>query len=1083
MRRLARFGVLVFGVSALASPAFAGITLKRIHFPANLKGNGGPTAPPATAPLSQRIVFEFDGKPEIDAAIAEGVRIRVDPSNNQGQTPHSPAYGTYSVDGNFLIFTPRLPTAPITDSFGPGSQNASDTSLPGMLPKTKYYIDLTIGTPNSIGNLSKIAKTLALPMYFTTVDVVAGSGNVATYFSNAPNSPPKANPQLSTPSDGTVGVDPNAFNDPAGFFDGIPASKRAPFRIRFRGPVNPSAENVSSDNIRLRGVRDQNGVAEDVPITTEIALAVNKNARADVLVIPQGLLPLGHTIVVEVSSKFQSLSGVAKDPSPDPATWKKVVRYRVADDPSSNAPVSDFILESFKNTAHQDTGVAVAGLELASWDANNSNVLRASFGFAGDGSLGRFEPPNDVHTVILDTNFQVFPLFDGSTPDAPPGTPAKGGVFNFTDFHLPSNVTLLLKGDNPGVITCLGTCLIEGRILLNGTDGTEDVTFDSAISPAPGGIGGAGGGRGGAGHPVVAPGGGQSIQFMQTPQFGQSGFAPGNKGPGGGGGGQCGCTLPWPPFSGDPNCLQYSPQGDGSRGSGGGGGSYGSFLPTAPEPAGVYVSGRRGGVGIGMHLPVVFNGGQTIPPEPAAYDGVTANCVARPNPNPTFAQAYSQGLIWDKAPLMNITTTWATTKKVTFGGNPGPLAFPDSDPENNFVFGTGEVRTLFGGQGGGGGGSRSEGLSQVCKNVIFTQLKLPFTVLDSKGGGGGGGGGAIMFQALGTLTLAGPKCLITAKGGAGAGSELVGDSSRGGAGGGGSGGAIILQSATNVIANDPTLGGTNGNFSVSGVPVVLDVSGGCGVDATILSSSSAGGTTGGDTSVIQVGDGGIGGPGIVQIHVPAGAPDMIDETKINAKVNRSMFNSYCTISPTTGITDMNPLVPMEKTPSPLTAKSVAQSTWYDLGAVTSDFRPQINTSAGLLDGPLYGVPGEGAFFTGTDGDGFVVTDVAGNIVTPNDNDFEIDSPDPQVLKADFIPDGPTWFQTVQILFQGADEDAANPGSPDLSTATGFVADPTLMNGKRFVRFQVVFDIATGKSLPDPSTPRPQMNFVRLPFKY
>ncbi|HND56099.1 MAG TPA: hypothetical protein PLV92_26970, partial [Pirellulaceae bacterium] len=397
-------------------------------------------------------MFEFDGKPQINSGIGDGVRILVDANNSLGQVPNSPAYGTFSIDGNKLIFTPRLPTAPITDAFGPASKNMSDASLPGLLPATKYNITVTVGTPNSIENLSRISPSLVLPKSFTTVPVVAGSANVATYFSNASNDPPKADPKKSKPSDNTTGIHPNTFNDPAGFFDSIPASKRAPFRLRFTKPLNPAAENISTANLRIRGIRDQNGNHEDVSITTEFALAVNRQNRADVLVIPQGVLPLGHTIIIETSNKLQSLSGVAKDPSPNPPKWKEVVRYRVANDPNANDPASDFILENFDTAEHQDTTLAAAGSELASWDAANSNVLTASFGFAGDGSLGDFEPANDTHSITLDTNFQVFPLFDGSTPDPAPGTQVKGGVFNFRNFHLPPNVTLVLRGDNPAVI-------------------------------------------------------------------------------------------------------------------------------------------------------------------------------------------------------------------------------------------------------------------------------------------------------------------------------------------------------------------------------------------------------------------------------------------------------------------------------------------------------------------------------------------------------------------------------------------------------------------------------------------------------
>ena len=83
-----------------------------------------------------------------------------------------------------------------------------------------------------------------------------------------------------------------------------------------------------------------------------------------------------------------------------------------------------------------------------------------------------------------------------------------------------------------------------------------------------------------------------------------------------------------------------------------------------------------------------------------------------------------------------------------------------------------------------------------------------------------------------------------------------------------------------------------------------------------------------------------------------------------------------------------------------------------------------------------------------------------------------------------MPNGPTWFQTVRVRFEGADEDAANPGSPDPDTATGFVTDPTPLNGKRFVRFEIAFDLAApGGAQAGPEAPRPLVRRLRLPFRF
>lgn len=1071
-----------FALFVTADLQAANITLNKVMFPNTLGGTTGPTTAPSQAPLSQPIVLEFSGAPIFKESVSSAIRIAVDASNTKGQPIGLPAFGDFEIAGNRVIFRPRLPKSEVPDGFGPGSDIASDLGAPGLLPETIYSIQVEIGTPNSISNLTK--SKVVLPLKFTTKAGTPGDQLVPSLFSNAPATPVKVDKKKLKPKDGTTGIDPNLFSDPAGLFDSIPNAKRPPFRLRFNGSVDPQSDNIGPENIRIRAIRDTDGSPVDEVLSSESVLVSNSPSGATVSVFPLSILPFGYTIAIELKDTFRSLLGVTQNDGTTTPAFKEVARYVVAKDPSVGQPIDDALSENFDNALRQDSSITVnEGLSMAGWDGNNSNVLKAGFGFSGDASLGRFDPPNVDITVNLDTDFQTFPLFSGATPEAQPGTVVAGGVFNFTDFHLPANVTLRIRGNNPVVIACTGNVLIEGTIDLDAADGTDDVTFDSAITPAPGGQGGPGGGKGGDGHPVIVPAGG-TIKFMQTPQFGQSGFAPGNTGPGGGGGGQSGCTMPWTPFVGDPTCTAFDAAGDGSRGPGGGGGSFNKFFPNigatqsgnqGPEPNGVLVSGRRGAVGIGDNLPVTFDPSKAIPNAPLAYfatNGNPTNAVARPNPNQTFEAAYNAGLVYDQTPKMLVSTsTWAKTKKILLFGDAGPGVFVDSDEGNNFVGPGGELSQIQGGQGGGGGGSRTEGLDQVCKNVIFTSLSLPFTTLDSKGAGGGGGGGAILIQALGTIEISGSNGKILATGGNGGGAEQIGNGERGGNGGGGAGGCVILQSASKVIVPNEGL-----------LPLYhIDVSPGYGTDAATVLAGATTGIANGETRTLQVGDSGPGAPGLVQIHAPDTSE--VVTSKIGAEINYSMFNIGSGGTVNDGLDPFNPLVPFDKTPTLLTPNSVARSTWYDLGSVTSEFRPPVVTSAGSLAGPIFGVPNEGPFFKGTDPQtGLVETDAAGNVLTPYANDLEVDSPD--LLKPDFIPNGPSHYQTVKVEFMGADEDADNPGLPDESTATAWVTDPTQINGKRFVRWQMTFNIAANPNiLPTPLTPRPQVNFLRIPFKY
>ncbi|MBL8766826.1 MAG: hypothetical protein JNL94_05665, partial [Planctomycetes bacterium] len=438
--------------------------------------------------------------------------------------------------------------------------------------------------------------------------------------------------------------------------------------------------------------------------------------------------------------------------------------------------------------------------------------------------------------------------------------------------------------------------------------------------------------------------------------------------------------------------------------------------------------------------------------------------------------AVALGLVFDGPTngSLALTTQWATTRRVTFGGEPGPAVFADADPINDFIGVGGELKTIVGGQGGGAGGSRTEGLSLDCAAVTLA-AGFPLTVLDAKGGGGGGGGGALMIQALGEIRLKGPAARVRAVGGGGAGGESTQNAEKGGGGGGGSGGAIVLQSGVNVVmentANPP--GGER----------VLDVSAGCGCNATVLSAAANLGTPGGDQGSLQVGDGAPGGPGIVQVHVPIGVAPVLVASQIGARVWRGVVHATAPIGCTASNSEfIDVLVPTAKTPLPYGSRSIARSTWFDLGMIQPPFRAPVPTPAGSIDGPLFGVPGAGPLFSGTDPTtGFVAVDPDGDVVGAPAAHFELDSPDLGV--PDYLPQAPS-PQTVRIRFQGAPDDPLNPGFPDLSQATPFIADATRLNGVRHVRFEIEFDLAsTNPTLATPSTPRPQLNVLRIPFRY
>ena len=185
------------------------------------------------------------------------------------------------------------------------------------------------------------------------------------------------------------------------------------------------------------------------------------------------------------------------------------------------------------------------------------------------------------------------------------------------------------------------------------------------------------------------------------------------------------------------------------------------------------------------------------------------------------------------------------------GGLPGPGAFQDTDPANDFW---GRKRDpLTGGliagelgapRPGAGGGAGGDGIG----SDTFPPIQ-PGSYLDKIGAGGGGGGGLVVL--LSDRIGVGATGAIRVDGGHGGshasalGSEYVAGSS-----GGGSGGMLILQAD------------------------LVDLSS-AGADALRAVGGIGGDDDGGTYAPASLSGGGNGGPGLIQIHVPSAAQDLL----------------------------------------------------------------------------------------------------------------------------------------------------------------------------------------------------------------
>ena len=780
-------------------------TLLELRFPDPGAQNTEPnTEPPTNASLVQQVSFRFSGRPDPAEISSATIEVR----DSAGVL----VAGSFDVHDLEVVFTPLLPTKPVVE-LGPGIYDTGGTSLqPGQSysyklgPSTWRFIggisaDLLaqFADPNDSGDIKFFVRTTTDPTLFLT------------------GLPPKKPELVSTdPRDGASGISPNLFSDPDGLFP-EPQS----YTLVFHKPVNPSTANLTG--FRLIDLDDPTSDFPDgVPLSVDIELLSNELNLCVVEIAPSGILPFGHLIALEYPEDLKGLS----EGDTSGADSAVACMFTTADVEPGIDVVNDRIVEVFDDTSRRADNEEVSkGFVPASWDLDGSNLLQAAAAFQGDGELGRFVPPpplaGETTTIFLDTSEQPFPLFDGSTPDAPVSL-VSGGVFSFTSIDIPAGVLIIPQGPNPLVLLATGTVRIAGEIRANAMDGINESSYDSAVTSTPGGAGGPGGGRGGVGHPIVFwPPDSQSILSMVSPVRGGRGYGAGDLGQIGGEGGETGIMDHKPVGVNyeldNRGCGElYDEHGNGGRTPGGGGGS---FLTMGN---GNLVPDRHNGIG---NVRADGQGGYIIPPKEQPDD--------------------------------------------LFYGSPGVSPFADGSRANDYIGVTGEVQEIIGGQGGGGGGSRLESYycgawclfnertedDKLCLGGEFPlgdPLNQTFSasVGDGKGGGGGGGGGAIAVRSLGPITLE-VTGILTAKGGIGGGGEALGCGNWGGGAGGGTGGTIILESAESVLVRTGSR---------------IDVLAGLGAKVVTNDNYYSGCSPSGDTHGI----GGHGSFGLIQLQVPFG---------------------------------------------------------------------------------------------------------------------------------------------------------------------------------------------------------------------
>jgi hypothetical protein len=315
--------------------------------------------------------------------------------------------------------------------------------------------------------------------------------------------------------------------------------------------------------------------------------------------------------------------------------------------------------------------------------------------------------------VVLNTNFTQI------QPTQGPPINVAGGVFVFRNVTINQGVRVRGVGTNPMIWFVTGTFLVNGELSVNGTDGAQVWTLNSANFPVLGGLGGAAGGNGGAGTPSA----------LMRDQHGEDGFGPFGLPNVGGAGGSLACLAGL------------------GRGSGGGGGAF----ATAGDP--FYLTLRGAGTSFQQQIGIGGQGGDGLSGSasramlPGGRSGLIPFLDNRAD-NDFFGTAF------DFASGQLIQGELQALIGGQGGGGGGDLSFNSSCSVLDPQF----ANDASGGGGGGGGGC----LVIAAQGPIVIGPTGRVTANGgnggggeqagscNKGGGGGGGSGGMLVLASAT---------------------------------------------------------------------------------------------------------------------------------------------------------------------------------------------------------------------------------------------------------------------------------------------------------------------------------------------
>src|SRR5688572_25648025 len=454
----------------------------------------------AVWPINREIVFRFREPVDFATVSSNTIQIR--------SAADAPAIGVFRLRDPFtVVFQPNCPTL-------------ADLSDAGLSPGGVEYVLRLPGQDTSANTLRSV-EGIPLGLQQVRRFSTPASHQAALVFQDARSGPPvpllRAEGSASTSTTHIeIGGDPDervyferdenrkvvlsepGFEAPLNLYSD--ASTRIAVSISFDQPVSPSAENLSSDRLRLE-YQDQLDPATWHALDTRVTLAANcTETGATVRLEPVGVLPTSSAVRAVILPGFRDLVG---DFVPETDDDFAVVPTRAVEYASlSPADVlSDEVNESFElggeSALSFEDPDALVDTPAAEW---GDGRLSAAFAFEGTGG-----PGGDFDWVVHSSELVLFDTTRTQIIGGRDGAPTtsltvEGGILDVRNFRIDRGGEVRVQGPNPLQIRATGDVVIRGRLDVSGFPAKDVASFGTGGLTEVGGAGSAGGGGGGTGN-------------------------------------------------------------------------------------------------------------------------------------------------------------------------------------------------------------------------------------------------------------------------------------------------------------------------------------------------------------------------------------------------------------------------------------------------------------------------------------------------------------------------------------------------------------------------------------------------------